>query len=119
MNAPIFNQPNWQVGEAYNVAGNLNLTRTSSREDFLQALRQLKLELAGLDRIDAAQRADLEADLDAVVVEASGPEPSKERVVTRLESVRQRLTAFGKVMSRALEVAASVAIVAAWAASFL
>ena len=118
MNSAVFNQPGWNVGRVYNIAGNLILSETSSREDFLDALRELRQELATLDQVDAAQRAELDTELDGALMEASSPQPSKERVVGRLERLGERLSALGGVMSRALDVAKTVASVAAWATNF-
>jgi hypothetical protein len=119
MNVPLFNQQGWNVGKVYNVAGNLILTETSSREDFLRALGGLKQELAALDQIDATERAELEAEVDGALADAGAPEPSKERVVSRLQRLAERLSAFGGVVAGALEVAHAVTAVAAWAGTFL
>jgi hypothetical protein len=114
----MFNQPNWSVNEVYNVAGDLILSKSSGKQDFVAALQELKAEVARLTDLDRSERDVLEGELEGAIGEASSPDPDRDGIVRRLTSVRERLTAVGGAVSSALEVAKIVGAVAIWAGGF-
>lgn len=113
----VFHQPNWDVrGDVYNTAGDLILTKTSTREDLAKALIDLKAELAAIGDIPDDDRRLLEQEADAAAADAKRPEVPKEQVVSRLDRIRERLSALGGVASGALDLAKTVAAIAGWVA---
>jgi hypothetical protein len=116
---PLFSQPNWDVrGDVYNVAGNLILSKNGSKDDFARAVRELKAELANLDGLPDDDRRELEEELDQTAADAQTQEPSRDRIVERLSSVRRRLESLQGAASGAVALAKTVGQIAAWAHGF-
>jgi hypothetical protein len=106
------------AGDVYNVAGDLILTKTSSKEDFAKVVRDLKAELAALDDIPEPERRELEQELEATAEEAAGSMPKRDRIVARLTAVKERLDSLEGAAASAVRVAATVGSVALWASKF-
>jgi hypothetical protein len=111
-NAPLFNQPGWQVNKVYNVAGDLHEGATPA--DLVAALRQLRGLVAGLDEVAPAQRAEIEADLDGAIEEAGQPEPDRDRVIGRLTRIGERLKALGAAAGASFALLKSVSDIIDW-----
>jgi hypothetical protein len=114
-----FSQPNWQVqGDVYNTAGDLILSKESSRGDFVKALEDLKAEIGKLNDLPAGQREEIHGDLNAAIQEAKSEAPSKPTLVNRLNTVKAALESMKDTVQGAWNVAKTVTSVVGWAAAF-
>jgi hypothetical protein len=115
----VFNQPNWQVsGNVYNIAGDLNVSANSSKDEFLAALRQFKSEIAKAKDLPNDQADELQEDVDSAIKAIDKPQPNKERAVERLTTIQKVLDrlkgsaesalALGKLIGQVLSAAQGI-----------
>jgi len=87
-----FDQRGWNVaGNVYNIAGDLNISANSSKDEFLTALRQFKSELDKAQDLPADKADDLKEDVDSAIKAIDKPNPNKERAVERLTTIQKVL----------------------------
>jgi hypothetical protein len=116
---PVFQQTNWTVqGNVYNVAGDLVLSKESTKSDFQQVLDDLKQEILKLHSLDASRKEELARDVESAQRESQRETPEKNIVVSRLNTVKATLEAVKDTVLGASDVAKTVAQVALWAAAF-
>jgi hypothetical protein len=116
---PLFSQPNWTVsGDVYNVAGDLILTKDSSKQDFVKAIEDLRDEVARLEDVDESRRIEAVSYLDSSVQEARRENPSKPTVVDRLKQAAGVLEAGSGTAENAWKLAKTLGSIAVWAATF-
>jgi hypothetical protein len=116
---PVFQQSNWTVqGNVYNVAGDLVLSKESTKTDFQQVLDDLKQEILKLQSLDASRKEELARDVESAQRESKRETPEKNIVVSRLNTVKATLEAVKDTVLGANDVAKTVAQVALWAAAF-
>ena len=115
----IFQQSNWTVqGNVYNVAGDLVLSKESTKVDFQKALDELKQEILKLQSLDQSRKEELSRDIESVERETRREAPEKGIVVSRLNAVKATLEAVKETVVGAADVGKVVAQVALWAAAF-
>jgi hypothetical protein len=76
-------------GNAYNIADDLNLSASPSRDEFVAALWKLKDELAKAEDLPADVASDLKDVLDDAIEAAERPQPNKERTVKKLAAMQE------------------------------
>ncbi len=87
-----FNQPNWQVtGNVYNIAGDMHVSASSSKDEFLVALRQFKSEIDKAQDLPTDQADELKEDVDTAIKAIDKPQPNKARAVERLTTIQKVL----------------------------
>ena len=117
---PTFDQRDWDVrGDVYNVAGDLLLTKESSKEDLAAAVAAVRAELSGLANLPDEDRREIDQELAAAADEAIKPEAEPDRIKSRLERVRDRLESLDGIAAGALNVAKTAGRIAAWVGAFL
>jgi hypothetical protein len=85
-----FNQPNWKVeGNVYNIAGDMNVSANSSKDEFLAALRQFKSEIDKAKDLPADRADEMKDDVDSAIKAIDKPQPNKERAVERLTAIQK------------------------------
>jgi hypothetical protein len=85
-----FNQPNWKVeGNVYNIAGNMNVSASSSKDEFLAGLRQFKSEIDKAQDLPADKADELKEDVDSAIKAIDKPQPNKARAVDRLTNIQK------------------------------
>jgi hypothetical protein len=88
----VFNQPNWKVeGNVYNIAGDMNVSATSSKDEFLAALRQFKSEIDKAQDLPADQADEMKDDVDSAIKAIDKPQPNKARAADRLTNIQKVL----------------------------
>jgi hypothetical protein len=116
---PVFQQLNWSVqGNVYNVAGDLVLSKESTKEDFQKALDGLRQEILKLRNVEPSRKDELAHDIESVERESRRDAPEKGIVVSRLNSVKATLEALTGTVVGAGELGKVVAQAALWAAAF-
>jgi hypothetical protein len=84
-----FNQTGWTVqGNVYNIAGDMNVSATSSKDEFLAALRQFKSEIDKAQDLPPDEADDLKSNLDAATRAIDRPQPNKERAIEKLSTMQ-------------------------------
>ena len=106
------------VGEVIHVNGNLYLTKNSSPDDFLHAVRRVRGALDALE-IPVADRKELDLEFEEALAAAAGPKPDTDQVIGRLERTKAGLESLGEVTDAALTLATSVDGLTTWATKFL
>jgi hypothetical protein len=87
-----FNQPNWNVaGNVYNIARDMNVSASSSKDEFLAALRQFKSEIDKAQDLPADKADEMKEDVDTAIKAIDKPQPNKERAVERLTTIQKVL----------------------------
>jgi hypothetical protein len=110
-----FNQANWNVsGDVYNTAGDLILPRNGSPGDLRTALQKIRADLADLDEIDPAERAEMNAQLERAEADAAAPAAEQHGLSARLRSVKERLESLDGATGAALGLAKTLGAVAVW-----
>src|SRR5262245_23384440 len=110
---PVFQQTNWTVqGNVYNVAGDLVLSKESTKVDFQQVLDDLKQEILKLQSLDTSRKEELARDVESAQRESQRETPEKNVVVSRLNTVKATLEAVKDTVLGASDVAKTVAQVA-------
>ena len=88
----VFNQPNWNVaGNVYNIARDMNVSASSSKDEFLAALRQFKSEIDKAQDLPADKADEMKEDVDTAIKAIDKPQPNKERAVERLTTIQKVL----------------------------
>ena len=114
-----FDQPGWTVqGNVYNIAGDMNVSASSSKDEFLAALRQFKSEIDKARDLPADKADELKEDVDSAIKAIDKPQPNKERAVERLTTIQKVLDglkgsaesalALGKLIGQVLLAAQSI-----------
>ena len=87
-----FNQPDWKVqGNVYNIAGDMNVSASSNKDEFLAALRQFKSEIDKAQDLPADKADEMKDDVDTAIKAIDKPQPNKERAVERLTTIQKVL----------------------------
>ncbi len=86
-----FNQPNWNVQNVYNIAGDLHISSNPSKDELLTALRQLRAEFDKARDLPADKADEMKEDLDSAIKAVDKPQPNKERAVERLTTIQKVL----------------------------
>lgn len=89
----VFNQQGWNVsgGTINNIAGDFNMSANPSKDDFLNALRQFKIELDKAKDLPESKVEELNEDVDSAIKAIDKPQPNKERAVERLTTIQKVL----------------------------
>jgi hypothetical protein len=106
------------AGDVYNVNGDLILTKTSTKDDFVREVRKLKEQLAALEELPGQDRHELESQLEETAEEAAAPTPRRDRIVERLNAVKERLDSLEGAAGSAVKLATTIGSVAVWAGKF-
>jgi hypothetical protein len=115
-----FNQSGWTVqGDVYNTAGNLINNPRATRDDLAATLVQVKQELARLEGLPAAERLELEAEVDAARDGALDDGVPAQQVAGRLEQIRARLQELDGVAAGAVALAKTIGQIGAWVGAAL
>jgi hypothetical protein len=115
----VFQQSNWTVqGNVYNVAGDLVLSKDSTKEDFQKALDEIKQEILKFQDLDSSRKEELARDIESVERETRREAPEKGIVVSRLNSVKATLEAVKGTVMGASDLGKTIAQAAIWAAAF-
>jgi hypothetical protein len=109
------NMSNWTVTNAYVINGDLHLTQTDGREEFLRVLRELRGTAQQLEGTDQEEREEIEAGFQAVEDAGAAPQAEADVVVGRLRRLSNRLRALGVTAGAAVELGQSVENMAHWA----
>jgi len=88
-----FDQRGWNIsgGNVYNIAGDLNIGTSPSKDELLAALRQLQGELAKAQDLPTDEGDDLKANLDQAIKSVDRAQPNKDRAVEKLSTMKNIL----------------------------
>src|SRR5262245_14027167 len=114
-----FHQHFERVENVYNVGGDLVLTPNSSAAEFARMVEGLRADLARLEGLDEARRAQVDRELAGSATDARAPSPPKRRIAERLTAAAGTLRSLGEGTGAALNLAKIVADAASWAGEFL
>ena len=89
---PVFDQRGQSVTYQYNVAGNLNLESVKNKEELIAQLENLKEEFARATQQNAFDEEIAirsESELKLAIVEVKKPEPNKQTLLDRIDTVKK------------------------------
>jgi hypothetical protein len=114
-----FNQTYQQVGNVYNIDGNLILSSASTRDDLIEQLRRIQHELDAFVSLPKTTRLQVAGSLADAASAAKTPSADKKSVAATIENAGKVLQSTTGVAENAVKLANTLFTMAKWVAAFL